>query len=140
MNKWSILNSENSYSSIFVANVFIFLRTCLNVLLISCRLMKKVRFRTVSIWLLHTVKCTVTARNLRWHDMSIFMSSNFFLLLETCLNVLLISCRLMKRSIFELFRSDCFTLYTDIWLKWNCSIYWYTQGRLYPGHQLTIVL
>ena len=38
-----------------VAIFFLLLITCLNVLFLSCRLLKKVRFLTVPIWLLHTV-------------------------------------------------------------------------------------
>ena len=42
--------------SVFLSSKSYFLlRTFLNVLFISCRLMKKVCFRTIPIWLLHTV-------------------------------------------------------------------------------------
>ena len=58
---WSHLNSENSSSSVFVSSKSYYLfSTCLNVWYIICRLMKNVCFRTVPIWLHHTV-CTITA-------------------------------------------------------------------------------
>ena len=39
-----------------------------------------------------------------------------YLLVRTCLNVLFISCRLMKKFHFQTTRSDCFTLYV-FWIR-----------------------
>ena len=56
LNYWSHLNSENFNLPVFVSSKSYFmLKTCLNVLFLNCRLMKKAHFRTVPIWLLHTV-------------------------------------------------------------------------------------
>ena len=54
---WTLLNSENFYSSIFVSRkCFYLFRTCLNVWFINGWLLKSVRFQTVPIWLHHTVE------------------------------------------------------------------------------------
>ena len=56
LNWWSNLNSENSYSSVFVSSKsYYLLKICLNVWFKRCRLMKSARFRTVPIWLHHSV-------------------------------------------------------------------------------------
>ena len=56
LNWWSYLHSKNLYLFLFMSSKSCFLsRTCINVLFISSRLMKNVRFRTVPIWLLHTI-------------------------------------------------------------------------------------
>ena len=64
-----------------LANDIVMPRTCLNVLYISCRLMKNVRYRTVPIWLLHTV--TVKMFNLMFMPFCVFIQVIFFLILLT---------------------------------------------------------
>ena len=50
------LNSENFYLFVFVSSKsYNLIRTCLIVWFISCMLIKSVRFRTVPIWLHHSV-------------------------------------------------------------------------------------
>ena len=55
-----IFKTPTCTMSVFVSGKsYLLIRTCLNLLFISCRLMEKVHFQTVPIWLLHTV-CTST--------------------------------------------------------------------------------
>ena len=64
LNKWSHLNFENPYSSVWMSSKSYFLfRTCLNVWFKSCRLMKSVCFQTVPIWLHHTVYVELTYKS-----------------------------------------------------------------------------
>ena len=100
-------------------------------------------------WILHTVWCnqmgtvgklTLFVIILKNFHLSVFVSRKSYFLLRTCPDALFISKGLWKRSVFELFRSDCFTLY-DFWRQ-NYAEFFFNdlniKIRFPPGQVLRI--
>ena len=67
------LNSENSYSSVFVSWIsYYFFRTCVDVWFIICRLLKSVSFLTVPFWLPFTVQAALAHWKVKLKETAFF--------------------------------------------------------------------